>query len=374
MPYNYDDPVIHNPRKGTSDSPFLDINEPLIIDNSGKVVLTEKPSPFHRVRVTGENEDWYETKSDIPEVNAYRVDYEHKFVIFNIANVGKQLSFKYKGMGNSTIPASSIYTERNGLDIKETLKELTDSTARVRDAAAEAEEKLRNTEYIAPYDSDAEYKKNNIVYYNGTSFMAKKDNKGNPPPNTYTDNDYWGVLSRKGADGTGTVGVHRDRFVAIANQKEFSLSHAYDQYQNRIEVKVDGIPQFSPDHYIESGNKKITFTEALEEGMVVEIKYFAEALPLQDDIQTELNNHSGMLSNLNENKIGNIYEEFFTSTQGQTTFTLANSYKLGKNRLRVYVSGVRQFSPSNYTEVSVNSIQFSEGLKAGLQVRVEIFD
>lgn len=120
-----DDPIIHQPRLGTSESPFKKFSEPLIIDNSAKVHLTEYPSQFHKVFVTGGGVlNWFETTQGNPNENSYYVDYTHKTITFHISNIGKQLVFEYHGKGNSTIPASSIYTEREGLTVTETLQEL----------------------------------------------------------------------------------------------------------------------------------------------------------------------------------------------------------------------------------------------------------
>lgn len=66
------------------------------------------------------------------------------------------------------------------------------------------------------------------------------------------------------------------------------------------------------------------------------------------------------------------YHEKFTSTLGQTTVTLDNSYDVGKNQLQVYVENVRQFVGDDYTETSSNSFTFTESLEAGLEIQVDI--
>jgi len=64
--------------------------------------------------------------------------------------------------------------------------------------------------------------------------------------------------------------------------------------------------------------------------------------------------------------------ESFVASEGQTVFTLNNTYEIGKNRLEVTVGGIQQYSPSNFTETSTTSITFSEGLPMGTKVDVEI--
>lgn len=60
--------------------------------------------------------------------------------------------------------------------------------------------------YKGVYDETTAYNALDIVYYNGRSYMAKQDTKGNALP-TGTDNDYWGLIADKGADGVeGKIG------------------------------------------------------------------------------------------------------------------------------------------------------------------------
>ena len=60
--------------------------------------------------------------------------------------------------------------------------------------------------YKGVYDEATAYNALDIVYYNGRSYMAKQDTKGNALP-TGTDNDYWGLIANKGADGAeGKIG------------------------------------------------------------------------------------------------------------------------------------------------------------------------
>lgn len=54
--------------------------------------------------------------------------------------------------------------------------------------------------YKGVYDETTAYNALDIVYYNGRSYMAKQDTKGNALP-TGTDNDYWGLIADKGLQG-----------------------------------------------------------------------------------------------------------------------------------------------------------------------------
>lgn len=60
---------------------------------------------------------------------------------------------------------------------------------------------IDNLKTLGEYDPSVTYKKNNIVRYNGSSYIAKQTTVGNPP----TDTTYWELLAQKGLDGTGSV-------------------------------------------------------------------------------------------------------------------------------------------------------------------------
>lgn len=54
--------------------------------------------------------------------------------------------------------------------------------------------------YKGIYNEETAYNALDIVYYNGRSYIAKQDTKGNALP-TGTDNDYWGLIVDKGPQG-----------------------------------------------------------------------------------------------------------------------------------------------------------------------------
>ena len=60
---------------------------------------------------------------------------------------------------------------------------------------------ISNTKFTDNYNGSTQYFKNNIVAYNGSSYMAKQDTKGNVPTNT----TYWGQVAQRGIDGEGSV-------------------------------------------------------------------------------------------------------------------------------------------------------------------------
>lgn len=401
MLYDNDDPIISNVRKGDSTSPYKYFEEPLIVDKSGKVQLREFPNRFNRVRVFDNKGTYlYETTEGIPDEKSYIVDYDHKVVTFNIANIGKQYTFVYYGEGNSYFPATSIYTERDGLTVIETLDSLTTTTREARDEATvqaeyakgqgdyasekgdfaqskgeEVDVLVDNTKFINPYNATTQYRKNNTVALNGNSFIAKQDTLGNPPPteDNIIENEYWALLARKGDDGTGTVNKVREVFYATENQTDFTLSQPYDMFQNRIEVWIGGVPQFSPTNFIELSPTQIRMSQGLPSGTEVLVDYYTRTIPLSSDIQTNVDNQAIAISNLQLSKIEDIISQKFITTEGQSLFVLNTPYEMGNNRLSIYIEGIKQLAPDNFTETSENSFTITESLPAGLEVIAEIY-
>jgi hypothetical protein len=225
------------------------------------------------------------------------------------------------------------------------------------------------TRYVENFNINNTYKKNNIVNLNGNSYIAKQETVGNIPTDEVTD-QYWALLSRKGADGTGTVHVHRDTFVATEGQTIFTLSHNYDQFQNRTEVVVGGVPQRTPENYEESSSNTIILNNGVASGTIVEVRYFSEAVPMQSDIQTTVDSHTAEINKFNDQS---IYTENFIATEGQSVFTLQTQYDQLQDKVEVYVDGVPQDSGDNFTESANNQITLSEGVPVGTEVKVRYF-
>lgn len=65
-------------------------------------------------------------------------------------------------------------------------------------------ELINNLKPLGNYNPDTTYVKNNIVLYNGSSYIAKQTTKGHTPVGDQND-PYWALLARKGVDGTSSV-------------------------------------------------------------------------------------------------------------------------------------------------------------------------
>ena len=62
-----------------------------------------------------------------------------------------------------------------------------------------------HVDYRGNFSASTAYVANDVVFFNGSSYIAKQSTTGNAPTNT----TYWGLLAQKGTDGTdGTNGTN----------------------------------------------------------------------------------------------------------------------------------------------------------------------
>lgn len=209
--FDYNDPIITRFRKGDINDPYVEKTEYFVIEN-GKVVLTELPSKFHRVVVTGEGITWIEKDDKIENSNEFIVDYTNKIVSFDIIHNGKQLEFFYFGRGLQYLPTSMIYTKTSNGEVTETLQDIiTTGESAIENIQIldqkiqEVDNLITETQYTEVWSSITTYSKNNIVSLNGSSFISLQDNNLNNTPDPNGDTLYWGILARRGVDGTGAV-------------------------------------------------------------------------------------------------------------------------------------------------------------------------
>ncbi|HEY9570984.1 MAG TPA: hypothetical protein VIR26_08300 [Metalysinibacillus sp.] len=65
---------------------------------------------------------------------------------------------------------------------------------------------INNFKATGDYSATKQYNKYNVVLFNGSSFTALQDTKGNAPPTgTTTTNAHWQMLAQRGVDGKGAV-------------------------------------------------------------------------------------------------------------------------------------------------------------------------
>ncbi|USK56580.1 hypothetical protein LIS82_08955 [Cytobacillus solani] len=74
-----------------------------------------------------------------------------------------------------------------------------DAALAANEVTASVHAVVDSTGYREEYNNLTEYKRNNVVSYRGSSYMAKQNTLGNLP----TDNTFWGLIAEKGEQGTG---------------------------------------------------------------------------------------------------------------------------------------------------------------------------
>lgn len=132
---------------------------------------------------------------------------------------------------------------------------------------------VQDTSYNELFDIDTDYEKNNIVSFNGSSYIAKQATKGNAPTEK-NDDTCWGLLAEKGKDGVGSVSIKRKTFVATVNQTVFHLPFSYEPLSNKIRVIVGGVPQ-GENSYEETNETTITLSEGINSGTEVTVEVFS---------------------------------------------------------------------------------------------------
>lgn len=117
--------------------------------------------------------------------------------------------------------------EQTTANTEQTLQQISDALSQLQTALQNSEEGTNNANEAAnsvrneitnlqsfvnqignanSYDNNQTYKLNNIIEYNGSSFIAIQETTGNIPPTLpLKRNDYWQLLAQRGIDGQGSV-------------------------------------------------------------------------------------------------------------------------------------------------------------------------
>jgi hypothetical protein len=104
--------ILGKMRTGNWDNPYKSITETLPIINS-KATLSEIPSKFEGVKVTGYSSTLYPIEDGELTETLYKVDYENGVVFFDIIHNSTSLTFTYEGIGAHFFPSSRIYTTQD---------------------------------------------------------------------------------------------------------------------------------------------------------------------------------------------------------------------------------------------------------------------
>jgi hypothetical protein len=136
---------------------------------NGKATLTEIPDEFYGVEIDG----MIRIKSNqIPSTpNEFSVNFTLGEITLHTSLEGQFITVaSYYARGVIYYPASRIYSRIVNNDVEGTLDEFIAS--------------ILPYGYKGVYDNTTIYESNNIVYYNGTTYIAKEDSQGILPPSS----------------------------------------------------------------------------------------------------------------------------------------------------------------------------------------------
>lgn len=243
-------PIINQRLKGDESEPYIATQENLTIKNQ-KIQLSGIPDYLTHVYIDGMNEIY----NGLPKENEFIVDYKYGYVTFNLANDNQNINVSYNSTGCSFFPANRVYTQQIDGEIVETLDGVIQSAQTaingleqldiVIEDAIQTTNDIRNYKNCGVYNSLTQYYIGNEVLNDGSSYRAKQDTLGNPPPpHPIIENDYWIMVASKGADGEGSGGSGTGDM----------LKSTYDPTNKQSDV-------FSMDNMVETSTKKIMTAE-----------------------------------------------------------------------------------------------------------------
>lgn len=101
----------------------------------------------------------------------------------------------------STFNTSIVELGKLKTDVQKATSDALTVTNSANEITISLQELIENTRYQEVFNIDKTYYKNNIVMYNGSSYIAKSETTGNIPTNEI----YWGLLAQRGVDGKGSI-------------------------------------------------------------------------------------------------------------------------------------------------------------------------
>jgi hypothetical protein len=185
-------------------------------------------------------------------------------------------------------------------------------------AAGIAQDIIDNTRYIEPYNPDTTYYKNNIVSYNGSSFIAKQTTTGNTPIGDAND-PYWGLLAQRGVDGQGSVSSVNNKYPDVNGNVTITA------------VDVDASPSnhTHPELHIHD-NKTVLDGLSDDEG-----KLLYNGMPVSS--VTSVNGQTGDV-NLTAVDVGAVSQEDFVAHTADTTKHVTQAEKDAWNAAQAKVN------------------------------------
>lgn len=363
MPYY--SPIINQRLKGDESEPYIATQENLTIKNQ-KVQLSGVPDYLTHVYIDGMNEIY----NGLPKENEFIVDYKYGYVTFNLANDNQNINVSYNSTGCSFFPANRVYTQQIDGEIVETLDGVIQSAQTaingleqldiVIEDAIQTTNDVRNYKNCGVYNSLTQYYIGNEVLNDGSSYRAKQDTLGNPPPlYPIIENDYWIMVASKGADGEGSGGsgtgdMLKSTYDPTNKQSDvFSMDNMVETSTKKIMTaderdKLGGI-EIGANKYIHPETHSIVEVEGLQTALDDKVdKVDGKQLSTEDYTTDEKNKLSGIESGANKTTIND--------TLISTSTTEALSARQGKilNDKLANTVEISTIPPTNQTSLWID--------------------
>jgi hypothetical protein len=140
----YNDPILSKRRKGTHDDPFFNIQETLQV-NKGKVILTEIPNRFNKVKVVdAQNKTFFEVEDGELKDNLFKVDYTQGVVFFSPSKNEAYLTLTYLGEGVHYFPDDRVYHETGDDEIVTVRDKFADVDREILEQKNRVDEQIRS--------------------------------------------------------------------------------------------------------------------------------------------------------------------------------------------------------------------------------------
>ncbi len=137
-------------------------------------------------------------KDEITSMNQYKVDYSIGYIYVHPDRDAELLSMDYFKRGVVYYPASRMYMETSGGNITKTVKQVLEDTQEILNNAQEGIEVLEdinNFEHLDTYSPSVDYKKYNIVRYEGVAYICTNNTTAGTLP---TNANFWKVIAFDG--------------------------------------------------------------------------------------------------------------------------------------------------------------------------------
>jgi hypothetical protein len=230
----YNDPIIGKKRSGEPSNPYLKIEETLQVVN-GRVVLTEIPNRFNRVKVNGGNITWFES-TGLATQNSFNVNYSQGIVAFDAIHNNKSLSFVYYGEGVELLPDDRIYVQGEQNDTVQTVRDkFKEVDTEILEQKNRVDEQLRSV----PQPSevvDMRVDRNGVVFPVGKDRIDAEQLKIESAYKDKNNKAYASLKARIDGEQTKIEEAYRDR----NNVVHSSLKVRIDSEQDKIEAAYQG--------------------------------------------------------------------------------------------------------------------------------------